>query len=208
MSEAKTAEPAPPDDDGRLVRRTDLMFFPIVAARLREALVASDVAEQEWERVCMECVTARCTVCENELSGQDWAHWLLNLGLENEGEKRAMKFIRLEKGSCSDLKCNARFYQLSFEKHPGIDWAAIYIGALETEEAKPKKSKLGQHAVIDAWEAVKRQFTPRVGVALGVLLALWIVHQYYTGGEIPIIRPAKHYESIPEPTNQFNLDGR
>jgi len=204
MSEA---EPDSREEAGRLERRTDLMFLPQVAAGLRDTLAASELSEEDWESACASSITARCSICETELNGDDWAHWLLRLGVEEETEKRAMKFIRLEKGTCADLKCNARFYQLSFEPHPAVDWSAVYIGGLKTE-APPQKSYVGEHVATAAVEGVRRQLTARVGIGLGILMVLWIFHQYYTGGEIPVLRPAKQFEARPDPTNQFDLNGR
>lgn len=193
--------------DNQLVRRTDLMFLPQVGSGIRATLAAAGVAEDRWVGLCARCISAQCTVCDEIVAGDEWATWLLAAGAAEAGTGGTMRFVRLRRGCCANLSCNARFYNVSFEPDPAVEWDAVSISALAaTEEAKPP-SLVGL-----AGESAKRSIVKQVtgrALAAGVLfLALWLFQQWYTGGEIPILQPAKDYTGEYAPVLDYQKETR
>ena len=174
------------------IRRTDLMFLPNVGASIREALTEAGIDEERWIELCSDGISAHCTICDEMINGAEWAQWLLAVGTDEAAPARGMRFIRLARGCCANERCNARFYNLNLTPHPDFDWGSISLGALETKEPEKPISAI-ELAGDAAKESIARQFSKRTAAALVLFALLWLFHQWYRGGEIPIIRPAKDY---------------
>lgn len=112
------------------LRRTGLMFLPNLAANLRGVFIDAGIEESEWVNVCAESVSARCTICGEDYSGEEFAGWLMTLGDGRSAGRKAMRFIRLERGCCGNSGCNATFCEIRLVPHPSLDWSALAIGAL------------------------------------------------------------------------------
>lgn len=177
-------------------RRTGLMFLPNISARLREAFMAAGIAEEDWVTTCAQHVSGRCTVCEETLEGVEFADWLLNLGNAAGSGPQPMKFIRLARGSCGNPGCNANYYDFSLRAHENIDWADVSFGALEGS-VEPETLSGVKLATDRAGELILRQFTMRAVCALGILVVFWLLHCWYNGSPIPLLRPEKSFTAQP-----------
>lgn len=181
----------------RLVHRTGLLYLPNVGASLREVLAASGLGEECWVGACAGCISVQCTICEEVIEGEEWAAWLLALGSgEMDSNESAagdsMRFMRLRSGCCANTRCNAHFYELTFEPHPAVDWKSVSIGPGEEKEDVKRSSTVWLAGKALA-SILANQITKRSVAVFALFLALWMFRQWYTGGEIPIIRPAKDY---------------
>ena len=107
--------------------------------------------------------------------------------------KRAMRYIRLERGCCGNTSCNATFYEIRLAPHPFLAWEQLAIGALE-EHQEEKPGTAGVVAVA-GWELAKKQISRRTIGALVALLTLWLFHQWYHGGSIPLIRGERTFSA-------------
>ena len=187
-------------------RRTDLLFIPNLGASIREHFHEHGIEESRWQAICSESLSACCTMCDEVLSGDEWADWLLKVGSEESAPKEGMRWVRLKQGLCANEKCNVRFYNIQFDPHPEVDWSAISIGALGGKE-EARGTSVVELAGDAAKESIARQFTKRTVATLVLLVALWMFHQWYRGGSIPILRPAQDYTSeVPADSGFLNLE--
>lgn len=87
---------------------------------------------------------------------------------------------------------------------PDFDWRTNSFGALASDkpETEPRISVL-ELAGKAAKESIARQLTARTAVGIAMFIALWMFHQWYRGGEIPIIRPANNYISEVPADSEF-----
>ena len=184
------------------IRRTDVLFLPKVGASIREYFADSGIEESRWQGICAESLSAQCTICEEKLSGEEWADWLLNVSTAEFEPKEGMRWIRLKQGLCASEKCNVLFYNIHLEPHPEVDWSAINIGALGGKEG-PKAATVVELAGDAAKESIAKQFTKRTVATLVVLVVLWMFHQWYRGGSIPLLRPAQDYTTTVDPDADF-----
>jgi hypothetical protein len=90
-------------------------------------------------------------------------------------------------------------YQLHFGRVPDLDWEVI-----QEQMAAAENHRL---ALVAAEAAAKRaaqrkfnwRFIARVAIALGVLLLLLMIRQWYLGGRIPILREPEKFRVAPAP---------
>jgi hypothetical protein len=177
------------------LRRTGLMFLPNLAANLRGVFIDAGIEESEWVNVCAESVSARCTICEEDYSGEEFAGWLMTLGDSQRVGRKAMRFIRLERGCCGNSGCNATFCEIRLEPHPSLDWSALAIGALSDGDNREAESV---NVVATAGrDLVKKQMNGRTVVAVIALMVIWVFHQWYNGGTIPLLRNEKTFSGEP-----------
>jgi hypothetical protein len=183
-------------------RRTDLGYLIKLAESLRETLTSRGMDPATWLETCSESISARCITCGETMAGDEFVEWLLGFGLDRSGAGESMRFMRLRRGCCGMEKCNGHFYEFSFKPNESIDWAVLSVGALEVTEAAPRTShaKIAARAATDS---LARQFTRKSITAIVLLALLWLFRHWYTGGEIPVIQPAKTYTS--EPGAQMDL---
>ena|GEM_PF-1841224 len=185
-------EQEPPNISGELVRRTGLLFLPNIGTNLRDFFESLELPEEDWESTCAEHVALCCASCGKVVEGTGLAVWLLAIGAGESRPPGGLDFVRLRSGCCASASCNGRFYNVVFKPHPSIDWHGVSTSVLEgkEEETAPTMVNLAGEA---AKESVAKQVTKKSVILLGVLLALWLFKHWYTGGEIPLIQPAKNY---------------
>lgn len=181
-----------PNISGELVRRTGLLFLPNIGANLREFLASLELPEDDWESLCAEHIALCCISCGKVVEGVGLASWLLAIGAGESRPTGGLDFVRLRSGCCASTSCNGRFYNVVFKPHADIDWHGVSTSVLEGKEEETAPSMVGI-ASEAAKESVAKQVTKKSVILLGVLLALWLFKHWYTGGEIPIIQPAKNY---------------
>ena len=136
---------------------------------------------------------AECLGCQIRLNGEEL------LLLADENAKRTAKLDRLHKGYCARHGCDSRFYRLTCNPAPAVDWRAIlaikdgYVSAPETdltnsENEPPTPSNRKRHLLI-------------ASAAIALLAFLAIAWQLYTGGTIPLLRQPEQFQvdTFPDP---------
>lgn len=183
------------NNSGELIRRTGLLFLPTIGTHLRDLLEEQELPEAEWQSICAEHVSLCCTHCGKVVEGPELAAWLLAIGAGDSKPPGGMEFMRLRSGCCANSSCNGRYYNVVFKPHPQIDWHSVSTSVLEDseEESGSKIVEMAGEAAKESVESVAKQVTKKSLVLLGVLLTLWLFKHWYTGGEIPLIQPAKNY---------------
>ena len=103
---------------------------------------------------------------------------------------------RIAKGYCARRTCDSRFYQLTCNPAPGVDWSPIfaikegYVSAPEEINPEPAEAPRDR----------KRPILLAAG-AVGVILLLALAWQLYAGGSIPFIRQPEKFQVdvMPDP---------
>lgn len=177
--------------DAPAVRRINLMYLSDFATNLARGLRAA-LADETPAEVAARCVSAKCIACDETLAGGQLAAFLLPDDTEGTGSPGSMAFIRLRQGYCARLSCTSRYYEFRLQPHPAIDWTTISAGPAAESTDHLSTPQLVARV---AWQSLLRQFTVRAGAVLMLLLALWMFRQWYTGGGIPVLRPARTFTS-------------
>jgi hypothetical protein len=98
---------------------------------------------------------------------------------------------RLRLGDCSRPGCKSYFYRLSFQDLPGVDWNLI-LPQVEGINEKVDQSEIAAGRLRK--RAVNVKLAARIGLGLGILVAVLMLRQWYYGGTIPLLREPEKFK--------------
>lgn len=180
---------------GTVVCRQHVQHVAPFCRALRKQLERAGLNQEQVEAVFETSVSAECIGCQIPLGGGE----LLKLSHEQLAESAHPKLKRLHLGFCARQGCEACYYRLSFRTYPRIDWgktlADLKPFELSGEPASATDALCGpRENLLAAMNAV----IPRRAwfVATGLVI-LWMFHQWYVGGRIPILREPEHFRVTP-----------
>jgi hypothetical protein len=132
---------------------------------------------------------AECLACGIQIAGEE----LLDLAIQaNAGEP---KLKRLRMGYCARRTCDSRFYQLTCNPAPGVDWAPIF--AIKDGFASAPEEPCDEAPV----EIRPRKLQWMLAAAAGLtILLVSLSWQLYTGGSIPFVRQPEKFQVDPAPS--------
>ncbi|MBI3875421.1 MAG: hypothetical protein HY300_05585 [Verrucomicrobia bacterium] len=174
-----------------IIRQISLAHLADFGRNLRDTLERAGIRDGEQFAVCEACLTARCAVCRTTINGRALAPVLLIAETPNPSATDALTRLRL--GNCADRSCSSGYYEFTFIPHPAVDWMQIPVTSPASEQPRQPAAWLWIDAAQAIAETIRRQVTWRVAVAFAILLVLWMVHQWTSGGRIPILREPKTY---------------
>ena len=172
-----------------LKRRVGLISVQDFATNLRRALSDAGLEGEGEAAVIARHISANCSACGAELAGDDLVALLAPSALPESARPNRMSLVRLRQGYCTGLRCDSRYYEFVFQPHPEIDWSLIQLSYQATEEDDVAESRsFGKMALAAMQKHLRWQFVVAV-------LSLWMLHQWYYGGSIPLVRPARTFTS-------------
>jgi hypothetical protein len=91
------------------------------------------------------------------------------------------------------------YYNITLQPYPRVEWPVV----LEQAESR----ELEESGVVEVRgprrELPRLRITPyarrRIAVVAGAIVMLFVGHQYYYGGRIPLIREPEHFRVDPTP---------
>lgn len=188
-------------------QRVNLAELGSFADTLRRALVAAGVPATEQAAVWRACVGANCAGCGVRPGREVLVACLTSS--EPADPLSAAGWRHLRQGYCVTDGCKARFYEFTFAPHPALDWAKIEWPAPGLSGGPVSEVTLAAVAGAAARSALRRArwrltraltqwvFNPRrlgkVLALLGLLGALVLYRQWFTGGHIPFLREEKSF---------------
>ncbi len=184
-------------------RRIGLISVNDFAVNLRRALSEAGMSDEEQASVVTSHLSACCSACGAGLAPDDLVALLIPSAKPGAGAVNRMSMVRLRQGYCVGLRCDSRYYEFVFQPHPQIDWSLISSSYQPPEGFEVVES---QSLFEMALSRVRKAFRWQFAVAV---LALWMFYQWYNGGSIPVLRPAKTFtntittspESLPDWTD-------
>lgn len=131
-----------------------------------------------------EALLADCVQCAIRLNGAD----LLSL---NDESNRDPRLERLRIGYCSRNGCDCHYYAVTTVPHADLRWPALVtpsdvLHSTQTDEA-------GESKVRVPFKDRVRPYVRRTLIAVGALLLVFVIRQYYMGGSIPFIRQPEDF---------------
>lgn len=163
------------------------------ARNARAALSQAGLAELEHAGIFQTHIIARCCACDARPSPE--VVGALFTGAELEAGRPAGELARLRQEYCLRAGCESRFYELTFARHPAVNWAAIGTEAQPDAPNAPVGLAVGEAVVRKTAQSVRAQLSWRLAAALVLLLALLAWRQWWTGGSIPFFREARTFTS-------------
>lgn len=163
------------------------------ARNARAALSQAGIADLEHAKVFQTHITARCCACDARPSPE--VVGALFAGAELEAGRSAEELARLRQEYCLRAGCESRFYELTFARHPAVNWAVIGTEMQPDASHAPVGLAVGEAVVRKTAQSVRAQMSWRLVAAALLLLALLAWRQWWTGGSIPFFREAKTFTS-------------
>ena len=181
--------------DNISVREETLEALANFSADLAEACRRCDPTGTKVTETVSAALSAECPRCGIRVSGAE----LLAISASADDPSAHAKIKRMRLGYCARDGCESLVYQLHFGRVPDLDWEVI-----QEQMAAAENHRL---ALVAAEAAAKRaaqrkfnwRFIARVAIALGVLLLLLMIRQWYLGGRIPILREPEKFRVAPAP---------
>lgn len=184
-------------------RRISLTRLPELSSTIKDSLTAAGIGKERWRVICAEKITAHCSECDETVGGQRWADWLLNLSEQGSPKSKDQRLLRMQWGCCADTECSSGFYNFSFQPLRKVDWSIVPGEEPVTQEAQSDNRVA---FVTAARDCLIQHCNLRILLLFVAFFGLWIFRVWHTGGEIPIIRPAKDYSS-PANADQYHHYG-
>jgi len=139
-------------------------------------------------------LTAECTTCQIRVSGAE----LLAIAASDDANA-SPKIKRIRLGYCARETCESLAYRIHFGDLPGFALQAMY--------ALAETANTHRHELVAAEAAAKsarkrqshRRYLAKVALALGAVLILIIIRQWYVGGRIRLIREPEKFRVTPLP---------
>ena len=129
-------------------------------------------------------LSAECVQCGIKLSGSE----LLKFEEETSDDPRVE---RLRIGYCARNGCESLFYRVTCAPHPQINWPGLLNPAHElTADEKAAAESLAKRLSL---AKLRNKTFVRVGIAVAVLLIVFVIRQIYLGGSIPFIREPEDF---------------
>ena len=167
-----------------------LALIPCVARALADAPAPPGLDPGPWLAVRQTAIHAQCLECAIPVTGGD----LLALAA---AETMPAKLDRLAHQYCARKSCESRYYRLTFQPSPGLDWQPI-IESLPTADyssAGPVRASL--------FASLSPALILRLAALFAVgALTLTLFRSWYYGLRIPILQPQHHYTTNPTPEDQ------
>ena len=146
-------------------------------------------------------IAGECVQCGMRITGEE----LLALAPGNEdapasGSAVNPKVARLRLGYCARSGCECRYYRITFESRPGVDWAKV----LPPTELEAAPSVAAEDPGAPERQAAMRSTARRAGIRAGlvvlVVAMLWLARHWYQGGTIPLLREPEEFQvEVPRP---------
>ncbi len=183
-----------------IVRQEHLQKLEPLCRGLGEALCQGGLDQPRTAEAFRVAVSAECVTCGIRVSGQE----LFALSRPPSPELSGIKTGRLRRGYCAREGCDSFYYRLSFQPYCQIDWAKILSGVASSPSEKcALQSSRGARKAI-AWPRIHLQVPRAAWLVVGGIVALWLLHQWYIGGRIPLVREPEKFHVDPAPLEEFH----
>ncbi len=137
-------------------------------------------------------LSLRCEQCGIQISGPEWAAVVAADNPDTLGDPR---LARLHQGYCPRKNCNSHYYRVTFAETPGVDWHRALTRA---ERAPTPPPPSPQADATPAQNHYHRRHLPlRLALGLALVLILLLIRRLWTGGPIPLLRPARKFTVDP-----------
>jgi hypothetical protein len=172
-----------------------LQELPDRVTRLTHALGKAGIPGARLAEILGAVVDLHCVECGYPLAGSDI------LGLAQPLDPTTPddpKVARLRLHYCARNTCHSHYYHFELRPHPEIDWRKV--NALATGlDAQEEAGRQADAAEQNSQRAKHRRAQLlRVGAGLLLLIVLWALRQWYTGGTIPLVREPHKFQADPQ----------
>jgi hypothetical protein len=137
-------------------------------------------------------IALQCEQCGLQVSGAEWRAVLLADSPDALGDPRLSRF---HQGYCGRKECNSYYYRVSFLPVAGVDWSLILRKA--SEAAPPPPPPPPAPSRLGFGSGSRRQLALRLGVGGLVIVILLLARRLWTGGSIPLVKPARKFTVDP-----------
>lgn len=163
-------------------------------ARLTRALAAQSPSVGPAAEVIAASLSLQCEQCAIQINGAEWMATLSTEDRELLGDPR---LVRLHQGYCPRKDCQSYYGRVHFKPVPGVDWTVVIQQAKAMPSQPEQPAAEADHAVTTLG---RRQVGLRLVLGGVVILVLLVLRRLYTGGPIPLLRPAHKFEIDPSST--------
>ena len=126
-------------------------------------------------------MTGECVRCGVRVSGVE----LLAMGDASIWGETSLRIQRLRLGRCANDECTGSRYRIVFQSRSDLNWDLVFalVRMIEKERGEaPSAAELAVERSQRRWRYL------RVASLVAVLLLFFLIHQWYLGGTIPLLR--------------------
>lgn len=177
------------------VREEKIEALADFTADLADACRRCDPTSTKITEAVGAALSAECPKCGIRVSGAE----LLAVSTAAEDASIHPKIKRMRLGYCARDGCEALMYRLHFGQVPELDWRTV-LGQMES--ARNHRCELAAAEAAAKRVAIRRdkqRTIVRFAIALGILLLVLILRQWYVGGRIPLLREPEKFRVAPLP---------
>lgn len=140
-------------------------------------------------------LSLQCEQCGIQITGHEWLAIIQATDSATLGDAR---LGRLHQGYCGRKDCNSYYYRVVFTEVSGVDWTKVLDHARREVPQEPTGATPAGPLTPKA--LLRRRTALRVSIGAVIILILLVIRRLWTGGSIPLIRPATKYEVDPAST--------
>lgn len=145
-------------------------------------------------------ISAECVQCGIRVAGEE----LFNLAQPGDPNDH-QKIKRLRLGDCARYGCDSCYYRIRFWPVASLDWSSLL-----SEMEAPQEETVASNRAKTSLSTFRTYFfvpSPRMWMALGVLVLLLVIRQWHLGGRIPLLREPEHFRVDLEPQESQEVQG-
>lgn len=143
-------------------------------------------------------MSLQCEQCGLQVSGAEWGAVLQTEDHSVLGDPRLSRF---HQGYCGRKDCQSYYYRVTFSEVPGVDWGQI-LAQVGRDVPQPEAS-IPAAPAFQFGAGSRRQMAIRLGIGAAVIGILLLARRLWTGGSIPLVKPARKFtvdpSSLPPP---------
>ena len=140
-------------------------------------------------------LSLQCEQCGIQITGHEW---LAVIQATDSATLDDARLSRLHQGYCGRKDCTSYYYRVVFTGVPGVDWAKVLEHA--TREVPLEPAGAPPVAPLTPKALLRRRTALRLTLGAAIIVVLLVIRRLWTGGSIPLIRPATKYEVDPAST--------
>jgi len=184
-----------------IVRQEHLQKLEPFCKAMREAIGRGGFAPDTVAQVFRTAVSAQCLQCGVYVTGDELL--FLSQHPPETGDSARIKRLRL--GDCAQQGCNSYYYRFNLAPVAALDWTTL-LSQVETAQQEKAAPTLPEAPVPTSGKAFSyRKAAPRLWAALGIILLLLVLRQWYVGGRIPFLREPENFRVDPAPLEETEI---
>jgi hypothetical protein len=170
-----------PESNSFLVREESIAGLKSFVDTLIEILARCGDRQKKLGFAFRAGLTGECVRCGVRVSGVE----LLAMGDASVWGETSLRIQRLRLGRCANDECSGSRYRIIFHARSDLNWDLVFTLVRMIDE---ERLRAPSAAELTVQRSQRRWRYLRAASLVIVLLLFFLIHQWYMGGRIPLLR--------------------